>query len=249
MSNDSESPKTANQHDALMDNAYISRPGPCPYLPQKTEQRILLPLSRNPDKAVEQLAFFTRLGFRRTQNFLYRPNCMACQQCISYRLVVADFKPTVTQARIARRNQDLWWQRENAPNLLALFGLFTRYQLVRHADSEMAKFNYADFLTLIESPTNSSSIYTLSRSTQDYMGAMLVDQVTDGLSAVYSFYDPQARVRSLGTELILRLVIEAGRQKLPYVYLGYWVPDSIKMGYKSRFGPAEILTENGWVRR
>lgn len=235
--------------DAPLDNAYISRPAPCPYLAERTEQRILLPLAREDGKASEQLSFFTRLGFRRTQNFLYRPNCASCNQCISYRLVVADFKPTVTQARIARRNQDLWWQRENNPNLLALFGLFTRYQLNRHADSDMAKFTYADFLTLIESPTANSSIYSLSRSTQDYLGAMLVDQVADGLSAVYSFYDPHARVRSLGTELIMRLVAEAGRLKLPYVYLGYWVPGSIKMEYKSRFGPAEILTENGWVKR
>lgn len=235
--------------DAPLENAYVSRPAPCPYLENRTEQRVLLPLSRDISKAAEQLGFFTRLGFRRTQNFLYRPNCAGCQQCISYRLVVSEFKPTITQARIARRNQDLWWQRENAPNLLSLYGLFTRYQLTRHAGSEMAKFSYADFLTMIESPTEASSIYTLSRSTQDYMGAMLVDQVADGLSAVYSFYDPHARVRSLGTELILRLVAEAGRLHLPYVYLGYWVPGSLKMEYKARFGPAEILTENGWVRR
>ncbi len=230
-----------------MPQAYISQPAACPYLPKQVEQRILLPMAKEAAEASEQLNFFTRLGFRRTQHFLYRPNCRACNACVSYRIRVADFKPTVTQARIARRNKDLWWQKENAPNLLALYALFLRYQQHRHADSEMAKFSYADFLTLIEPPAPTCLIYGLSRSTQDYMGAMLVDQVADGLSAVYSFYEPEARVRSLGTALILRLVEEAGRLGLPYVYLGYWVKGSLKMDYKARFGPAEILTENGWV--
>lgn len=247
------SPDSADASSALFTHAYVSKPAPCPYLPNRTEQRVLVPLAPEPNKAQAQLSFFTRLGFRRSQNFLYRPNCAACQLCVSYRLVVADFKPSVTQVRVARRNQDLWWQRENNPNLLSLYGLFARYQLQRHTDSAMAQFSYADFLMLLENPAegqqHGSGIYTLSRSTQDYLGAMLVDEVADGLSAVYSFYDPKARARSLGTELIMRLVAEAGRRQLPYVYLGYWVAGSQKMDYKARFGPAEILTENGWVTK
>ncbi|MGE3770504.1 MAG: arginyltransferase [Bdellovibrionales bacterium] len=237
----------SNNPDILLPEAYISQPAPCPYLPNRNEQRILLPLAKDNAVATEQLSFFTRLGFRRTQQFMYRPNCQTCQACISYRVIVKDFKPSVTQARIARRNKDLWWQKEESPNLLAMYALFLRYQQTRHAASEMAKFSYTDFLTLVDEPSTACGIYTLSRSTQDYMGAMLVDRVEDGLSAVYSFFDPEARVRSLGTALILRLIEEAVRQRLPYVYLGYWVKDSLKMEYKSRFGPAEILTENGWM--
>jgi leucyl-tRNA---protein transferase len=235
------------QDDLVLPDAYISQPAPCPYLPGKTEQRILLSLSRDGQQAMDQLSFFTRLGFRRTQNFIYRPNCQSCNACISYRIDVKRFKPGITQARILRRNKDLWWQREPSPNLLSLYALFLRYQQSRHMESDMAKFTYTDFLTLMEPPAENCHIYTLSRNPQDYLGAMLVDEVADGLSAVYSFYDPEARARSLGTALILRLIDEASRRNIPYVYLGYWVKGSLKMDYKSRFQPAEILTENGWV--
>lgn len=228
---------------------YLNRPAPCPYLANRIEQRLLIPLAADDETAAEQLGFFTQLGFRRSQNVMYRPQCPACTACISYRLVTANFKPSATQARTARRNRDLIWEELNLLEAAAtLYPLFTAYQAARHNGSDMAQFSEADFHTLLQPATIGNTCFVL-REPRDgnIIAAILTDRVGDGLSAVYSFYNPGEVARSLGTELVMRLVEQARREKIPYIYLGYWIEESPKMSYKSRFGPAEILTDDGWV--
>ncbi len=230
---------------------YLNRPAPCPYLPGLIEQRLLVPLDDKPATAAMQLGFFTQLGFRRSQNFMYRPHCGICNRCISYRLPVSRFAYNASQLRTQRRNQDLTWQEISCEEAQAkLYSLFAAYQLQRHAESEMAEFTEDDFVTLLAPGARynnlGATVFTLSFG-ETIVGAVLADRTEAGLSAVYSFYDAVQPKRSLGTELVLRLVRQAQREERPYLYLGYWIEESPKMAYKSRFQPAEILTEQGWL--
>ena len=225
---------------------YLSPPLACPYLPARIEQRLLVPLDATPALAAEQLDFFTKLGFRRSQNFVYRPHCGYCRACVSLRLPVARFAPDRTQRRIAARNSDLQWA-ELPPARAAqcLYPLFKAYQDARHAGGEMAQFSPEEFARLADSGP-AAACFALSLDGR-VVGATLCDRTPAGLSAIYSLYDPYLEKRSLGTELILRLIAQARAEALPHVYLGYWIEDCRKMSYKARFRPAEVLTGNGWT--
>lgn len=228
---------------------YITQPTPCPYLPDRDEQRLLIPLSEDMALAQEQASFFTRLGFRRSQNVMYRPNCQACSACISYRILVNDFAPKATQARLHKRNRHFIWEENGlAASARDLYPLFQRYQRNRHGDSDMVHFTEQDFAALLEPAASGNTSFILRDPlTTAVVGAMLTDRTEDGYSAVYSFYDPAQAHRSLGTELILRLIAQARTENLPYIYLGYWVQDCAKMSYKEKFRPAEILLKDGWA--
>ena len=230
---------------------YLNRPAPCPYLPGRLEQRLLVPLDDKPATAAMQLGFFTQLGFRRSQNFMYRPHCGACTACISYRLPVARFMPNASQARTQRRNHDLDWQEISCEEAQGtLYTLFAAYQRQRHAESEMAQFTDSDFAVLLAPGARhgmlGTTVFMLTLAGTP-VGAVLADRTEAGFSAVYSFYDAALAQRSLGTELVMRLVGQAQREDRPYLYLGYWIEQSPKMAYKNRFRPAETLTELGWV--
>ena len=120
--------------------------------------------------------------------------------------------------------------------------------MARHTDSEMAKFNETDFNSLLQPAAPGNVCFTLTDATDgQVIGVILADRTDDGFSAVYSFYDPAHPSRSLGTELVMRLIGQAAQEKLPYVYLGYWIRESAKMAYKEKFRPAEILGADGWT--
>lgn len=227
---------------------YLNHPASCPYLPDREEQRILIPLSHDAAVAQEQTSFFTRLGFRRSQNMLYRPQCPSCMACVSLRILANDFRAASTQAKIHRRNSDLIWREIPLADCAAqLYGLFRSYQLARHSSSDMARFSDDDFASLLQPAAAGNTCFTLSDAESGaVIGAILADRTDDGFSAVYSFYDPAQTVRSLGTELVLRLIDQAQSEKLPYIYLGYWIADCGKMNYKNKFRPAEILSADGW---
>ena len=128
------------------------------------------------------------------------------------------------------------------------YRLFTRYQRLRHTDSDMASMTFGDFRAMIEDSPVISRLVELRDGDGALLGACLVDVLDDGLSAVYSFFDPDDGRRSLGTFLIMALVAEGRRLTLPYVYLGYWIGESPKMAYKARFHPLEGLGPDGWHR-
>lgn len=227
---------------------YLNHPAPCPYLPDRDEQRILIPLAHDAETAQEQTSFFTRLGFRRSQNMLYRPQCPSCNACISLRILASQFRPSATQARLHRRNHDLIWRESTlAECAVKHYELFETYQKVRHNSSEMAKFDRNDFRQLLESAAPGNTCFTLTDPlTAQVIGVILSDRTDDGYSAVYSFYNPAYPSRSLGTELVLRLIDQARHDELPFVYLGYWIKQCAKMSYKDKFRPAEILGAEGW---
>ncbi len=194
----------------------------------------------------------SKQGFRRSQNVLYRPSCAECSACLSARIRVADFEPSRTHKRVMkgaahlRRNATSPWATEDQ------FALFRRYLDARHADGGMADMDVFEFAAMVEETPIKSRVIEYTRpSTPGERGrplacVSLTDVFDDGLSMVYSFYDPDLQALSLGTFAILDHIEIAREAGLPYVYLGYWVPGSRKMGYKANFSALEIYKGGAW---
>ena len=225
---------------------YTTAPLPCPYLPGRTERKIVTELSGTEAEALHER--LSRAGFRRSHNIAYAPVCPGCQACVPIRVVSEDFMPDRTQRRILRANADLSVSEMPARATAEQFTLFQRYQKNRHADGDMAARGYYDYRAMIEDTPISTGILEFRDAQDRLLGACLTDWLADGLSAVYSFFDTDQDKRSLGTFAVLWLIGRARSLGLPYVYLGYWVPESRKMAYKARFRPSEILMSGAWHR-
>ena len=225
---------------------YTTAPLPCPYLPGRTERKIVTELSGTEAEALHER--LSRAGFRRSHNIAYAPVCPGCQACVPIRVVSDDFTPDRTQRRILRANADLTVSEMPARATAEQFTLFQRYQKMRHADGDMAAMGYYDYRAMIEDTPISTGILEFRDAQDRLLGACLTDWLADGLSAVYSFFDTDQDKRSLGTFAVLWLIGRARSLGLPYVYLGYWVPESRKMAYKARFRPSEILISGAWHR-
>ena len=225
---------------------YTTAPLPCPYLPGRTERKIVTELSGTEAEALHER--LSRAGFRRSHNIAYAPVCPGCQACVPIRVVSEEFMPDRTQRRILRANADLTISEMPARATAEQFSLFQRYQKNRHADGDMAAMGYYDYRAMIEDTPISTGILEFRDAQDRLLGACLTDWLADGLSAVYSFFDTDEEKRSLGTFAVLWLIGRARSLGLPYVYLGYWVPESRKMAYKARFRPSEILMSGAWHR-
>jgi len=230
---------------------YVTAPQPCPYLAGRMERKLFTALQG--EQAHELNDTLSKQGFRRSQNVLYRPSCAECSACLSARIRVADFAPSKSQRRADKRNAHLL-RRTRAPWATEeQYELFRAYLDDRHADGGMADMDVFEFAAMVEETPIRSRVIEYSIPSDDHergrdlTAVCLTDVLDDGLSMVYSFFDPARRGDSLGTYVILdhiRLAAEAG---LPYVYLGYWVPGSPKMAYKARFAPLEIYSGGQWV--
>jgi arginyl-tRNA--protein-N-Asp/Glu arginylyltransferase len=233
---------------------YVTSPQPCPYLPGRHERKLFTHLTH--DKPRHVIDNLLKSGFRRSQNIAYTPYCDGCQACVSVRVVVAEFEGDRTMRRVWRRNGDLEARRVAPVPTSEQYALFRTYIDARHWDGGMADMSVLDFAMMVEDSIIDTFIteYRLSdRSGDGDEGALLAtalcDRLSDGISMVYSFFDPEATRRSLGTYMILEHIALARRLDLPYVYLGYWIEGSHKMDYKARFMPLEVLGPNGWQRR
>jgi arginine-tRNA-protein transferase len=226
---------------------YVTAPQPCPYLPGKVERKLFTALQG--DGACHLNDVLSHQGFRRSQNVLYRPSCAGCSACLSARIVVAAFAPSRGQRRVLRRNADLGRVARSPWATEAQYTLFRRYLDERHASGGMADMDMSEFAAMIEeSPVRSRVIeyYRPGTRGRELAAVCLTDLLSDGVSMVYSFFDPDLAASSLGTYIILDHVAIAAESNLPYVYLGYWVPGSAKMDYKARFQPLEIFAEGRW---
>lgn len=227
---------------------YVTAPQSCPYLEDRQERKLFTALQG--EHAAQLNDTLSKQGFRRSQNVLYRPSCAECNACLSARIRVADFKPTKSQKRTARKNEFLT-RRARAPWATEdQFDLFRTYLDRRHADGGMADMDVFEFAAMIEeTPIKTRVIeYRPEDSNKGKLTAVcLTDVLDDGLSMVYSFYDPAQRDLSLGTYMILDHIELAREVGLPYVYLGYWVPGSPKMDYKAKFSALEIYRDGEWV--
>jgi leucyl-tRNA---protein transferase len=229
---------------------FLTAPSPCPYLPHRDERKVFAHLPLSDGAAINDA--LTIAGFRRSQNIAYRPACEACEACVSARIPVKDYPFSRSERRVLDRNGDLVRHMVEAEATMEQFELLRRYLLARHADGGMADMTWPDYLAMVEdTPVRTHVIeYRLparGSAPGELVACALVDALADGLSLVYSFYEPGLRRRSLGSFVILDHVVQAGLHGIPYVYLGYWVQGSPKMDYKARFRPVEVLKNQSWV--
>jgi arginine-tRNA-protein transferase len=225
---------------------FTTAPLPCPYLPDRLERKLVTELSGpGAENLHEALA---RSGFRRSHSIAYAPACPGCKACVPVRVVVKDFERRRTLSRLWRENADLIATRVPARATTEQYELFARYQQSRHAGSDMALMGFYEYSAMIED----SPIDTFMVEFRDRAGVLtavcLTDRTSDGLSAVYSFFESNGSRDGLGNYVVLWLIAQARKLDLPYAYLGYWITNSAKMAYKARFQPLECLGPNGWQR-
>jgi len=231
----------------------MTNAGPCPYLPGRTERKVFTELAG--EHASELNDALGRIGFRRSQNVAYRPSCADCPACVSVRIVADEFKLNAPQRRLVRRNSDLVVRACKPWSTDEQFSLLQRYLSARHPHGGMTEMDEIDFADMVEqTPVETYVIEYREPGGPDgrpgaLVGACLTDKQNDGLSMIYSFFDPDKVDRhGLGSYIIVDHVLRAQRSGLPYVYLGYWVEGSDRMSYKIRYQPIEKLGRAGWER-
>lgn len=193
----------------------------------------------------------TQGGFRRSQNIAYRPACENCAACVSARLPVNDYRFSRSERRVMARGADLTRHVVESEATREQFELLRGYLLSRHAGGGMADMNWPDYVAMVEDTAVRTHIVEYRTQSSDggpglLVACALVDQLGDGLSLVYSFFDSGISSKSPGSFVILDHVVQARQMGLPYLYLGYWVRGSEKMDYKARFSPMEVLRPEGW---
>jgi leucyl-tRNA---protein transferase len=235
---------------------YLTSPSVCPYLPGKEERKVFTHIVGRRGRDLNEI--LTQGGFRRSQTIAYRPACDNCRACVSVRVLVNEFKPSDNMKRVLKTNRDLIGTLVPNKPSSDQYSLFRRYLDARHTDGGMADMSVLDYSMMVEDSHVDTAMIEYrrrgvdsgitGRGAGDLISVCLTDIMSDGLSMVYSFYDPELQDRSLGTLMILDHIERAKALGLPYLYLGYWVDGSKKMAYKARFTPQERLTAPGWVR-
>jgi arginine-tRNA-protein transferase len=243
------------QHSRDTPQFYLTAPSPCPYLPGKEERKVFTHLVG--ERAPELNNILTQGGFRRSQSIAYRPACEGCRACVSVRVVAKDFCPTQSMRRILRHNADIGSEMRVAVPTSEQYSVFRAYLDSRHRDGGMADMTVLDYAMMVEDSHIETRIIEYrcreagagpAARGGDLVAIALTDVLGDGLSMVYSFFEPDQASRSLGTFMVLDHIARARRMGLAYVYLGYWVRGSRKMDYKSRFLPQERLMPDGWAK-
>jgi arginine-tRNA-protein transferase len=223
---------------------FTTAPLPCPYLEDRLERKIVTELSGPEAETLHEA--LSRAGFRRSHSIAYTPACPGCNACTPVRILVDEFRPKRTMRRIAKQNVNLRARQTAARATAEQYRLFSRYQESRHAGGDMALMGFYDYRSMVEDSPIETFLVEFRTPDNLLKAVVLTDRMSDGLSAVYSFYEPDGSAASLGSHMILWLIDEARRQGLPYVYLGYWIAESSKMSYKARFAPLEAFGPGGW---
>lgn len=227
---------------------FLTAAMPCPYLPGRQERKLFTHLTGRRASVLHTL--LTDNGFRRSQNLIYRPACEGCSACQSVRIVARRFEPSARFRRVLKINADVTGDVRPARATPEQYALFRRYLEQRHAGGGMTQMNFIDYEYMVEdTPVQSVLVeYRLTiGADRPLIAVALTDVMSNGLSMVYSFYDPALTRRGLGNYLILDHVQQVKSAGLDYVYLGYWVKDSPKMAYKKLFTPLEVQSGPlGW---
>ena len=220
---------------------FLTAAMPCPYLPGRQERKLFTHLSGKRASSLHHL--LSENGFRRSQNLIYRPACEGCSACQSVRIVANRFEASARYRRVLKKNADLSIEVRPTTATGEQYDLFKRYLESRHAGGGMNQMSFIDYEYMVEdTPVQSILVeYRLHEHPgQPLVAVALTDVMPDGLSMVYSFFDPDLAHRSLGTFLILDHINQVRSAGLSYVYLGYWVKDSPKMAYKAEYRPLEV---------
>jgi arginine-tRNA-protein transferase len=225
---------------------YTTAPLPCPYLPGRIERKLVTEITGPDGEGLHDR--LSRAGFRRSHNIAYAPVCHGCRACVPIRVPVNEFAPDRSLRKIWRMNAHLEGFEVPVRATQEQYALFQRYQTTRHGDGDMAAMSLFDYRAMIEDTPIDTFVIEFRDQQDQLVGACLTDRLNDGLSAVYSFFAPELARQSLGNHAIMWLIERTRQLGLPYVYLGYWVAESRKMAYKTRFQPSEIMTEGQWHR-
>jgi arginine-tRNA-protein transferase len=244
------------QHSRDTPQFYLTAPSPCPYLPGQEERKVFTHLVG--ERAAELNNVLSQGGFRRSQSIAYRPACEHCRACLSVRVITDEFKPTRNMRRVLSHNADLIGELRPGAPTSEQYSTFRAYLDARHHEGGMVDMTVLDYAMMVEDSHVQTRLVEYRRRSPDssitgqgageLIAVALTDILADGLSMVYSFFEPAEEQRSLGTFMILDHIARARRMGLRYVYLGYWVQGSRKMDYKSRFKPQERLMGDGWHR-
>ena len=216
---------------------------PCSYLPNHQSRTLFL----DPDLIYSEQLYeeLTHAGFRRSGKHLYKPDCIKCQSCIPSRIPVSKFKFTRRFKRVLKRNSDVHIEISPCEFREQDYCLFERYINLRHSDGDMYppnQSNYSDFLAI----NNRYSFQVRYYLDEQLVGIAITDQMLSGLSSIYTFFDPNLDKRSLGVYSVLKQIELCRQFNLPYLYLGYWIPNCQKMAYKNDYQPLELLIDKEW---
>src|SRR3954468_25016360 len=238
------------EHTPENTQLFLTAPMPCPYLPGKQERKLFTHLTGRRASALH--ALLSDNGFRRSQNLIYRPACEGCAACQSVRILAAGFVTTARYRRILNANADIEVTVRQPRATAEQFALFKRYLETRHTGGGMTAMNFVDYEYMVEDTPVQTVLVEYRLGTdpaKPLVAVALTDVMPDGLSMVYSFFDPALNQRGLGNLVILDHIRQVRLAGLSFVYLGYWVQDSPKMAYKGQFRPLEVQRGPlGWRR-
>ena len=237
--------REAVHRDAPLMFVHVSRLQPCPYLPNRLERK--LAISLDGPAAAAEYEKLTHAGFRRSHVFAYRPACPGCNACIAVRVRAAAYAPSASLARVARRNSGVTLAHTSAIARSDHAEVFRKYVQDRHAGGGMADMDMNDYAAMITQSGVDTRLAEFRQADGTLYGVMLYDVLSDGLSAVYLFFDPALSQLSPGNYMIIAMIEHAKSLGLDYVYLGYWIAECGKMSYKTRFQPMDALTPKGWM--
>lgn len=227
---------------------FLTSPTPCPYLPGKRERKVFTALDGYDAQSLHDT--LAASGFRRSQTIAYKPTCDNCDACISARVPVDRFVFSRRWRKVMLRNADLVRKLRPAEAREEQFALLKRYLRARHPDGGMADMRFNDYVTMVEESAVRTHVieyrYSAGAQSGELAAAALIDVLGNGLSLVYSFFDPDAGRRSLGAYTILDHIQQARAAGFAHLYLGYWIPGSRTMDYKTAFSPLEVLIGGQW---
>ena len=225
---------------------YLTIPAPCPYVSGRMERKIFTQLDPLTGPFLNN--YLTHAGFRRSQNVIYRPACESCKECRSLRICTDEFSPSRNFKRIVSKNKDLTREPCEALATQEQFELLRLYLKSRHDGGGMSDMDFARYEMMVEECAAETRLTEYRNADGKLIACALIDKLDDGISMVYSFFDPSENKRSLGNLMILDHIQVCREDDKPYLYLGYWVSSSQKMNYKARFQPCEILGKTGWQK-